>query len=152
MNYFGGGDAALPFGVKGSSGRGRGGVKPNAPAPIAGSSFTALQQQQRPAAIEPVPRDCGPHWNALPQLDAGDDWRQHSQTTRDSQVQKVRPRPESSILIFNSQHASMASMQGGHDTNADSVIASLLCLPSCCAFLGSLTTYINCTSLGRVKH
>ncbi|XP_049527492.1 uncharacterized protein LOC119433349 [Dermacentor silvarum] len=90
MNYFGGGDAAPPVGVKGSSGHGRGGVKLNAPAPIAASSLTAPLQQQRPVAMELAPRDCGPHCNALPQLDAGDEWRQRSDTPRDSQLQKVK--------------------------------------------------------------
>lgn len=115
MNYFGGGDAAPPVGVKGSSGHGRGGVKLNAPAPIAASSLTAPLQQQRPVAMELAPRDCGPHCNALPQLDAGDEWRQRSETPRDSQLQKVRPRPESST------HLQLSACQHGFYAGRDMI-------------------------------
>ncbi|XP_072146250.1 uncharacterized protein [Dermacentor andersoni] len=91
MNIFGGGDAAQPFEVvKESSGRGRGRAKLNAQAPIMGSSCT-VPQQQKPAATTPVSRGCGPPSNALPQLDAGCYWLQHSEAQRDSQMQKRQP-------------------------------------------------------------
>ncbi|XP_049524059.1 uncharacterized protein LOC119452651 [Dermacentor silvarum] len=88
---FGGGDAAPAVGVvKPSAGRGRGRVKLNVPAPVAASSLTAPPQQQMPVAMVPEPRNRGPHWNALSQLDAGDYRRQHGETHRDSQVKKFK--------------------------------------------------------------
>ncbi|XP_037572357.1 uncharacterized protein LOC119454524 [Dermacentor silvarum] len=92
MNFLGGGDAAPAVGdAKASSGRGRGRAKLNAPAPVATSSLTAPPQQQIPVAMVPEPRNRGPHWNALSQLDAGDYVRRHGEAHRDSQLQKCPP-------------------------------------------------------------
>ncbi|XP_070379219.1 MIF4G domain-containing protein B-like [Dermacentor albipictus] len=123
MNIFGGGDAPQPVEVvKESSGRGRGRVKLNAPAHILGSSCT-VPQQQKPAATTPVSRGCGPLSNALPQLDAGRYWLQHSEAQRDSQMQKRSSLPSSvpaETAIMQQRQQAVNEVMGAEQPNSRS--------------------------------